>query len=103
MATEELIRNASLTIGTEAVVVAEEQYGTKRNVLVITNTSTGGQIITISAGDQAVAGQGIVLSPGGYYADSADSGYIPTNRRVTAISNGAGGTVAIHERIIMKV
>jgi len=103
MATEELIRNMSIDVGTSPVVIAEEQYGTLRNVLVITNTSTGGQKITISPADDAVAGIGIVISAGGYYNDSADSGYTPTKRRITAVSDIAGGKVSVHERIIMKV
>lgn len=102
MPVTELIRNMSQTIGTSPVVVSEELIGQQRNVIVITNTSSGGQVITISASDEAVAGKGIVISPGGQYVDSADSGYKPTNTRITAVSNLAGGTIAIHERVLMR-
>ncbi len=102
MTNQELIRNFSQTINTTPSVVAEEQYGTIRSVLVITNTSTGGQVITISPADQATAGSGVVLYPGGQYVDAMDSGYKPTSTRITAISDVAGGLIAIHERIIMK-
>lgn len=103
MSNQELIRNTNASVSTSPVVLAEEQYGTQRSVLLITNTSTGGQNITISPGDEAVAGKGIVISPGGYYLDSLDQGYRPTNARITAISSAAGGTVSIHERVIMRV
>jgi hypothetical protein len=102
MATQELIRNASLSVGTDVVLVSDEQFNTTRNVIFITNTSTGGQKVTIAPDGEAIAGQGIVLVPGGFYQDSADQGYKPTNKRITAIANAAGGTIAVHERIIMQ-
>lgn len=98
----EQTRNAVLTIGTSPVIVSEEQNPPRayRSVLFITNTSTAGQKITISPSNEAVSGKGIVLSAGGFYQDSMDSGYKPTNDRITAISDAAGGTISIHERIV---
>lgn len=101
MTNTELIRNTKQTIGVTASLVSEEQYGAQRSVIFIVNTSTAGQSITVTPSDEAKVGEGIVLGPGGYYQDSIDSGYKPTNARITAISSAAGGTIAIHERIIM--
>ena len=101
MVTQELIRNTSLTIGTDPVVISEEQYNTQRTVIMVINTSTGGQNITVSPEDVATAGNGILLHPGGFYQDTQDSGYKPTNKRLSAVSSAAGGTVSIHERILM--
>jgi len=99
----ERIRNASLTVGTDPSVISEEQFNAQRSVLFIVNTSTGGQSITIAPGDVAVAGSGgIVIGPGGFYQDTIDSGYKPTNSRVTAVSSAAAGTISIHERVIMR-
>ena len=104
MGKDELIRNSTLTIGTSAVVVSEEQYqgNAERSVILIINTSTGGQKITIAPDDEATSGIGIVLGAGGFYQDSKDSGYIPTQTRISAISDIAGGTISIHERVIVK-
>lgn len=99
MAKEELTSNRSTTIGTSPVVISEECFQ-QRSCIVITNTSTAA-IITVSIGEQAKAGNGIVLSPGGVYQDSRDGQYMPSNKQIQAISNLAGGTVAIHERILI--
>ena len=104
MGKDEQVRNASLAVNTTPVVVSEEQYEgcAQRKVIFITNTSAGGQVITLSPDTDAVAGVGIVIGPGGFYQDSADSGYIPNQSRISAVSNLAGGTLAIHERVIVK-
>lgn len=99
--TQELVRNATQTIGTDSAEISPEQYGTQRTVIFISNNSTGGQTISISLRDEAKAGEGIVLSPGGYYQDTIDAGYKPSNLRVCAISSAAGGIISIHERILM--
>lgn len=100
---QELIRNTSINVGTSAVVVSEEQFppNSQRSVIFLVNTSTGGQTITITPQDEAVAGKGVPVKAGGFYQDSRDSGYLPTNARITAISDLAGGTLSIHERVLM--
>jgi len=100
MANIEFNRNESLTVGTDAVVVSVEKDNSnfKRKSIVIINTSTGGQKITLAVGAQAVSGAGVPLSVGGHFHDSEDSGYKPTQQQITAISNLAGGTLAIQER-----
>lgn len=99
----EVVKNITITVGTTPVAVSEEQDGftSVRSVITLTNISTAGQVISVSAGDEAVANRGIVLSPGGSYSDSMDSGYKPTQRRITAVSSGAGGSVAVHERVLL--
>ena len=100
MAKEELTKNISVTVGTTQLEVSPECYQ-QRSAIVITNTSIGGQVISISIGEEAKAGQGISLSPGGVYQDSRDGAYMPSNRQVNAISNLAGGTIALHERVLI--
>ena len=100
MANIEFHRNESQTIGVTASVVSVEKDNSnfKRQSITIINTSTGGQKITIAIGQTAVSGQGLQLGAGGSWNDSQDSGYKPTQREITAISDIAGGTIAIQER-----
>lgn len=100
MAKQELVRNASATVGTSNVVVSEECYQ-QRTAIVITNTSTADQVISISYGQEAKSGVGIRILPGGVYQDTRDGSYLPSNLQINAISDAAGGTIAIHERILM--
>ena len=96
-------RNVSITVDTTNTVLSEARNTyTKRKFFSITNTSTGGQVINITFTDEAGAGLGIQLSPGGYYSESASEGFNPTNSRICGISSIAGGTVAISERIEVK-
>lgn len=103
MATE-INRNYSLTVGTTVTVVSEQtNYPTnERKVISLINTSTGGQNITIAFSDQAIAGSGVFLAPGGYYQESHDAGFTPSQAQITAVSSGAGGTLAIQERILVR-
>jgi len=96
----ERVRNAQLTIGTTSSIVAPEVMGNQRRVLVLNNTSTGGQVITVSWEQEAVAGKGIVLYPGGSWSEAVDSGYIPSPKQVYAVSSAAGGLLSIHERVL---
>lgn len=98
---QELVRNASQTIGVTSSVVSEQCYQ-QRSAIIITNTSTGGQTVYISLSQEAVVGQSIPLKPGGVYSDTMDGGYKPSNLQINAISDIAGATIAIQERIIMN-
>lgn len=100
MAKEELIINKSETITTTASKISETCFQ-QRTFISIINTSTGGQTINVAIGEEAVAGSGIQLYPGGYYTESIEAGFKPTNKLITAISSAAGGTLAIQERILM--
>jgi hypothetical protein len=98
----ERIRNSTLSVGVTSVKVSNQLYEGQRAVLVLTNTSTGGQVITIQVNEQAQAtGAGIVLYPGGSWSESVDSSFRPSNLEYWAIASAAAGTLAIHERIVM--
>lgn len=99
---EELTTNYQKTIAATNTPVSEECFQ-QRSAIIITNTSPAAQVITISIGQEAVSGQGIQLSVGGTYQDSKDGSYNPSNKAIYAISSAAGGTIAVHERILMKV
>jgi len=91
-------RDDVITVGATSAEVSPE-IDTQRNVLVITNTSTAGQIISLAFAKEAVAGKGIILYPTGSWAESIDSAFKPTKARITAIASAAGGSVTIHERV----
>jgi len=96
----ENIRNETLTIGASDTEVSKDIFPpAMRKTLVLTNTSTAAQVITISFGDQAAAGAGIVLYPGGSWTETLDNRFIPSQARIRAIASAAGGALAVHERI----
>jgi hypothetical protein len=94
-----IIRESSVTIGTSVVEISPETGTRQRNTLVLTNTSTASQKISLAWNSEAVAGKGIVLLAGEHHVESIDTGFIPLNSRITGIADGAGGTLAIHERL----
>lgn len=100
MADEGRTGRKALTIGTSVVVVSDTQTFSRRILFSLINTSTAGQVISIAFNSDAVNGQGIVLSPGGYYAESEDIQFKPTNEQITAVSSAAGGTLAVTERVV---
>lgn len=89
----------TVAVGTSSVTVSRLQPIASRILFVLTNASTGGQTITISFGQDAIAGAGIVLSPGGFYSEARDAGFQPSNDDIYAIASGAGGTISVSERI----
>lgn len=99
---QELNRNVSVAVGTDNVELSGEKNTlvTYRKFISIVNTSTAGQIISISVADEGANSAGIPLSVGGLYLESEDAGFKPTNRRICAVSSAAAGSVAISERII---
>lgn len=97
----EINRNEAITVnGTSAVVLSVEKdnANVKRESIILINTSTGGQKITIAIDAEASANAGIVLSPGGSWNDSRDGNYYPTQKLITAISDIAGGRISLQER-----
>jgi len=88
-----------MTVGTSSTVISTEQTYSKRILFSLINISTGGQTISVAFGEEAVAGQGIVLAPGGSYTESRDPSFNPTNEQINAVSSAAGGTLSTMERI----
>lgn len=97
----ERIRNDVATISTTSVLISEEVGLDQVGVRAYTNTSTSGQIITLSFNSEAVAGAGIVLSAGAFWSESLDARFQPTPRRLFAVASASGATLAIHERYVM--
>lgn len=97
----EINNNNQIDVGVDAVVVSiEKNVNTnKRSSIILINTSTGGQVLTIAIDGVAQVNKGIVLNAGGVWADSRDAGYYPTQAQITAISDAAGGKISIQERI----
>jgi len=70
----------------------------RRQEIVITNTSSGAQVITLSFGIPAVAGAGVVLQPNSVYFASNTQGFNVYQGDIFAISNAAGAQISIFER-----
>jgi hypothetical protein len=90
----------TINVGTSSVELSPEKTVLQRKVLIITNISSGNQVITLGIGTEAVANKGIILQPNAIYQESMDSGYIPTNMRITAVCSGTTGQVSLHERTL---
>lgn len=95
----ENILNKATTIGTTPVLVGLSLQPGQRRLLALTNTSTGGQVISISWGKTASAGSGLVLYAGGTWVEAIGAGFIPSEMEVWAVSSLAGGTLAQMERV----
>lgn len=93
--------NYAVTVGTTNTKVSEQCFQ-QRVSITITNISTGGQVISIGDGQEAVNGEGIVLYAGGVYNDSMDGQYKPSNSIINAISSAVGGIIAVKERVMAR-
>lgn len=97
-------RDTTVTVGTSSVEISPETGRKQRSAVILTNTSTGGQKIALAWGKDAVAGQGVVLLPGEHHVESWEKdGFLPLNMRIAACADAAGGTLAVHERLINAV
>jgi hypothetical protein len=95
-----LPNDQSINVDATAVdIVSQLEPGVQRALINIVNTSTGGQVISISIGKDATPGAGIVLYPGGSLSEAIDAAFIPSNERYSAISSASGGSVALQERL----
>lgn len=93
----EYTRNDTLTIATSNTVVSLKTFA--RQEINYKNTSTAGEIISLTLGPQpAVALQGIVLNPGDAYSDSTTEGHNCYAGVVNAIASAGTATLAINER-----
>lgn len=92
-----LPQESQKTVGTSAVDVFNEvDAAVERSV---TNISTSGQVIYLGIGQDAVVGKGIVVPPGSVYSQAIDARYTPDAVRWSAISSGASGLLATHQRV----
>ena len=90
----------SITVDTTTVVISEEKKNAERTNITFVNTSTGGQKITVSTSGDAVSGAGLVLYAGGSNEKQKTSNLPIIQSRITAISDLAGGTLAVHEEVL---
>lgn len=90
-------RNESVSVGTSGVEISKPK---KRLVLYLTNTGTTTITVCMSEAEAATAGAGIVLTPGQFITDSISEGYIPYQGYISAIGDGAGGTLSVFERVL---
>lgn len=95
-------KNGALTVGTTPTIVSEAKSSgySERIRLILTNTSTGGETISIAVDADPVAGAGLVLSPGGSMAWEKQAGTPIQQLRVLALGSGAGATLAIYEEVL---
>jgi len=94
-------RNESVAIDTTSVQIAPLVKDLERIIITIKNTSAAGQKITIAIGlgVTAVSGAGLVLNPNESWSESIDSTFSPSYEPYNVISDIAGGTIAIYERL----
>jgi hypothetical protein len=89
--------NKNQTINATSAVVSQDRsaLNNSRRAIIITNTSLGGQEITIAVGQEAVAGEGIILYAGGSWDRNPQEN--PPQVQISAISSAVGGTIAVYE------
>jgi hypothetical protein len=92
-----LILNEILTVGVDCIVVLPDRIGmqSKRIAYIIQNISTAGQVITIGTGAPVVSKQSRYMNVGGYEQRMPNER--PPQEAIYAISDVAGGTIAVYE------
>lgn len=88
----------SVTVGASNTEILNEPGVSPRIDIVLTNTSTGGQVISLGFGIPAVAGLGIILYPQDTYVFSRAQNYDPPQNTINGIASAAGGTIAVFAR-----
>lgn len=88
-------RNDLIAVGTSSIQLSPARV---RNEIVLTNTSTTGQTLTISFGTQATANVGVVLKPFSVYFASNTSGFNVYQGDIYVVSDGAAGQISVFER-----
>jgi hypothetical protein len=93
----EVSRVDSVAVGTSVVTVSAAN---RRSMFILRNSSSAGQIISITLSNNinAATGSGIVLNAGDSYAESNSEGFKTWSGKITAIASAASGTLAITER-----
>ena len=95
----ENVINTSVVVGTTSTKIRPQLLTGQRTAITITNTSTGGQIITLAWGGAAIALAGAVIYPGGNWSESRDPSFDPSTESIWAVSSAAAGALGIHERV----
>jgi len=93
------IQNSSITVGTTLTVLAEKVPENTRKLIVFTNTSALGEIITINIGEEPTALTGIVLYPTNSWSESIANNFYPSCERYYGIASAATATLAVHQRL----
>ena len=91
----ENIRDDAVSVGTTSTLLTRAH---PRNEIVITNTSTAAQAITLSFGKPAVATFGVLLQPYSVYFASNTQGFNVYQGDIYAVASAALGQVSIFER-----
>jgi len=95
------IRNVQVSVGTTQIPVSAQVKEGQRQVILFTNVSTGGEVITLSLGEEAQALAGIPLTAfGSSWSETIDSAFSPSALQWYAVCSGAGGKLSIHERLL---
>jgi hypothetical protein len=88
-------RNEAVTVGAASVLVEVAKF---RREIILTNTSTAAQNITISFGTPAQAGRGVVLTPYAVYYANPNQDFSVWSGEIFAIASAAGGTLSVFSR-----
>lgn len=89
-----------MSVGTTPVLLSNQiAPKEQRELLIVTNTSTGGQIIYIAWNTEAASALGQPIYPTASWNESIDNNFIPSNARITVVSSAASGTISVQERI----
>jgi len=91
----ENIRNDLVAVGTDSILLSVAH---PRNEIVITNTSSAAQNITLSFGKEAVSTVGVFLLPYSVYFATNAQGFNVFQGEIYAISDAVSGQVSIFER-----
>lgn len=94
-------QSGSGSVGTTSVTVLNEVPPSQSRIAwTITNTSSSGQTLSVNFGTDAVAGTGIVLTPGATWFEALGGGFFPTNHKITVVSSASSGAFAFSERLM---
>lgn len=91
----ENVRNQAIAIGTTPVLLSPAKF---RQEIVITNTSSAAQTITLAFGTVAAAQVGVFLQPYSSYYASASEGFRVYAGEIWGIGSALAGQVSIFER-----
>jgi len=91
----ENVRSGLAAVGTASGLISQAR---NRQEVIISNSSAGGQTITLNFANAGAAGEGVVLLPGYTYYASSAQGFKVFSGEIWAVSSAAGGQISIFER-----